>query len=307
MKKEFRCTPYVSPRIVLLGLILMSLAALSSTSIGQDKGLNTPLSNLQNKFADLLSQAEKKIPRSQKYQILNTVRHRLKAGKQKDDAAQIIDLANQYKRYRFYPEAIQLFEEVAANSSNDDEYLMMSNRWLGEIKFVADDDVKASIRHFNKALTYSPKDSQARGYLLGRLGSYYFIDGQPNQMLSTFEKFNQLPKRVKIMMPDSHLKANLYSARFTTDKEASAKLFEKAREIALANPREYPPDLVLSIFSEQNSKLPWNSKERINRLLKLVENKAYAHEPKIREYALEVLMAYFLDREKQWMGISYSG
>lgn len=273
----------------------------NSTCGQDDRGSSNPILKLKDSFADAISKAEKAVPRSQKFQILNNLRHKVTASaKTKHDPTQLLALANEYKRFRFYEEAIQLYREVAENDKYDSLSLMSANRWLSEIEFVANNNVKAAISHLQKAISFSPEKSVARGQLLGKLGSYYFISEQTAQMLDVFEQFNELPVAVKNAIPDSHLKANLYSGRFSDDPKKAAAFLKMASKIAEDRPDLFPADFVLSVFLERAEKLPWNAPERIENLVRVFENEKYAKTPQIRNVAVEILLAYYLDAGKEW-------
>lgn len=266
-----------------------------------DPGSSNPILKLKSRFSDALSAAEKAIPRSQKYQILNQERHRLKSNAQSQgDPRKHLNLAYEYLRFRFPEEAAQLLKDVVEMPSSKDEMLLEAHRALAEIEFVANDNLPAAIRHFEKAVRYAPTDSRSRGELLGRLGSYYLINDQVDEMKKVFTEFNRLPEKVKFGLPDSHLKANLYLGRFTDDPEAAQEFFDEAHRILAEQPDAFDPELVLSVSSEMANSKVWNSPTRIKRLAKLIDEEQFAGQTRLRQVIMEVFFAYFLEREKEW-------
>lgn len=266
---------------------------------GQDTGANGLIDRIRNEFSNYLADAEKKIPRQQKYSILKRAKKLL--DKQPEPKVELLlDLAHRFRWYLFYEESRELYERALNHKSATPEELAIANRYLGEMAVVEKEDIDAAISYMKNGLKHAGPESELRAHLLANLGSYYYVTDQIDLMKKTFDRFNRLPERVKRSLPNAYLKSNLYPGRMTDDPKEAEKYFANALQIVTDRPGDYDVGLVLGVFSERWSKKKWNSQDRIKALKRLIREPSYRNDRDLIPMAMDVFLASYLKCDRDW-------
>ena len=269
----------------------------------QDDGSDELIDRTKNAITNLIANAEKSIPRDQKYLILKRAEKQLLASNP-FRLQEALSLADGFRRYRFYDEAEMLYQKVHDSDQSDSAQKTRSMRYLGELAFVAKSSPADAIRRTRMALKTAEKDSVIRGKLLSNLGSYYFVSDRLSEMKEVFDEFLQLPDEVKRSLPKVHFKANLYNARHSQDPVKSRKYFDQAETVVGAHPGVFDLALVLSVKKERWELGKWNSPERIAQIDQWVNDESYQGLSELVPLAMDVYLARFLEYKKDWKRFS---
>lgn len=296
-------------KIILSCIFCLSLfgttIAQEETKHEKDSGSKSPANLVKNQITNAIASLEKELPKTQRLRILGEARIYAQNLDGNDRDAAIFRIANQYRRFNLTKEAKTLFASVVDKSNNPD-FKIRSGMAIAEIEFLKEKDMKRAIESLEKSLVVAQSnglDDQTVKVLI-RTGSYYFIDEQFDKMIDVFDEFNALPEELKAKFPREHLKANLYSGRTLREQNDSrADNYFSRVESILERSKEgtFELDLFLSLALETApSNQRWNAAKRIQKLLKLFNNKMHEKEMEICFVGNEIFWAYFLERDAQW-------
>lgn len=296
-----------------LKLLVLALAGCfaSAYSIGQDSQIESDngargiLSLAGNELSKTLAKLENDLPDNLKRQILKDALEKAWMLRWEERMNAFFEVAGNYRRYRMFDEAIELFDLIAQEGQSN-RLKIKALRAKAELEFVASKNLTSAISAAEQALAIArfnklPEDAAE---VLIEMGSYYFINEQPEKMIEAYDEFNELPESVKDMFSREHLKANLYIGRalMAAGDPKAVQYFDRIEPIIDGDPEAFELDLVLSIMLELPGKqFQWNDPARIAKLQKFFLNERFANDPKILDVGNHIFWAYFLDRENEWV------